>query len=380
MTTLEQTRERADRDEAGLCAFRRYIALHDTTWVTKHAKVDDFPLGAWLTETRHLDRCGRAPASLVAQLDAEFGDWRKNPRARFADGMTATRAWLIRHGTSSAPPEAVINGFPVGSWQVRQRTEQRAGRLPATQIAQIEAAFDDWVWPEPSGIRTFDEAVEIAADYTATQGHSDIPRRTVHQDFSLGEWAHKQRRLYARGALPASRIAALNRIRGWEWTNETARRRRAIAALRQYRNQHGPNRIPTRNAVVADFKLGSWCHSRRKEQLAGRLDETIAAELRTQFPVVWAWMTQPDADFRRTQILTAIGAYSAITGDPVIPADAEFDGHWIGSWCRDRRAEYLAGTLNPSTRELLAQSLPDVWKWMTRPRRNLAGSGDQLAA
>lgn len=133
---------------AGLAYLRTYVAAHGTSNARQRDVIDGFPIGTWVASRRAEYRAGHMPVEHVNQLEAEFPDWQWTLRTRvpFHVGVDHLHRYVAAHGTSSPPRDATIDGFPIGAWVAKRRTEYRQRRLPAERITQLEIEFFDWKW------------------------------------------------------------------------------------------------------------------------------------------------------------------------------------------------------------------------------------------
>ncbi|MFC9982899.1 helicase associated domain-containing protein [Gordonia sp. NPDC127522] len=134
--------------DAGLANLRRYAAAEGTSNARRHETIDGFPVGTWVASRRAEYRAGQMPPERVHQIEVEFPDWKWNLRARapFDVGLDHLHRYVAVHGSSSPPRHATIDGFPIGTWVAKRRTEYRRGRLPAERISQLETDFPNWEW------------------------------------------------------------------------------------------------------------------------------------------------------------------------------------------------------------------------------------------
>lgn len=133
---------------AGLNHLRRYVARHGTSNARRHDVIDGFPIGTWVASRRAEYRAGQMPPEHVQQLEAEFTDWQWTLRTRppFHVGLDHLHRYTDTHGTSSPPRHATIDGFPIGAWVAKRRTEYRQHRLAPDRITQLETEFPNWQW------------------------------------------------------------------------------------------------------------------------------------------------------------------------------------------------------------------------------------------
>nr|WP_302621785.1 helicase associated domain-containing protein [Gordonia sp. UCD-TK1] len=136
------------RYDEGIAHLHRYRAVHGTSSPRQRDVIDGFPIGTWVATRRAEYRSGQMPPGHAHQLEAEFPDWQWTLRARapFHVGLDHLHRYVATHGTSSPPRHATIDGFPIGAWAAKRRTEYRQHRLSPKRITQLEIEFPDWKW------------------------------------------------------------------------------------------------------------------------------------------------------------------------------------------------------------------------------------------
>src|SRR3546814_1703760 len=115
--------------------------------------------------------------------------------------------------------------------------------------------------------------------FVAREGHARVPTDHVEGGMKLGSWVVRHRGEYARGTVPADRVARLERLPGWVWDTREAFWDEHLAAVVEFAAAHGHARVPY-GYEVGGKSLGQWVvtqrHHRRNESLradrAARLD------------------------------------------------------------------------------------------------------------
>jgi hypothetical protein len=125
----------------------------------EHARVplghpeDSFALGGWVALQRNRYRAGRLDADRVRRLE-ELPGWVWNPhKAAWEKAYSRVEAFLTREGHALVGVQYVDDdGFKLGQWVSNQRTAYKAGRLPETRVARLEA-LPGWAWDAYQGDR-----------------------------------------------------------------------------------------------------------------------------------------------------------------------------------------------------------------------------------
>jgi superfamily II DNA or RNA helicase len=203
-----------DDSRKGMAMLGRYAAREGNVRVPARHKESGFPLGSWVSNRRQLRRRGLITAECQRELEA-FPGWTWDP---FEDdwraGMAALRSFAAHRGTARVPADHVEQGFALGAWVAKARTEQRRGHLALERMTAVEA-LTGWTWdPIEDDWQHHLDQVRL---FASVDGHCEIPRSYVADGFSLGVWVSNRRREYWRGTLGSERIGLLEEIPGWSW-------------------------------------------------------------------------------------------------------------------------------------------------------------------
>lgn len=201
--------------QRALRALTDYAERNGTTAIPAATVVSDIRLGEWVAAQRAGRQTGRLPAANAAALEA-VPSWRwRIEDIRWEQGVAALRAYIDEHGTSDAPPDAVIGGFRLGSWLRSCRAEYDEASLPHERIAVLES-FPGWRWSLFT--RRWEQGLAALRAYVATHGSASPPQNARFGGFPVGRWVHARRRQHASGALSRARCAELEALPGWHWT------------------------------------------------------------------------------------------------------------------------------------------------------------------
>ncbi|MFE5708504.1 helicase associated domain-containing protein [Rhodococcus koreensis] len=131
--------------------------------------------------------------------------------------------------------------------------------------------------------RSAASALELYSAFRQQHPHTAIPENYVTEcGFQLGRWQYRQRVARMLGTLPEERIHQLDSI-GFVWSEDDAplpavtrtdsKRRRMLAEIAAYREQHGNALVPA-NYVNADGdQVGQWLYRAVKKWRADALPE-----------------------------------------------------------------------------------------------------------
>ncbi len=203
----------------GVDHLRDYAAREGHTRVPHGYATDDgFLLRNWVANRRSERRAGTLPPAKVAELDALGMVW--DPlEARYQTGLDHLRDYTAAQGHAGvAGGHVTDDGFKLGVWVASRRRDRQAGTLPPAKVAELDALGMVW---DPLEAR-YQTGLDHLRDYTAAQGHANVPRGYVTDGgFALGTWVSHRRRDRRAGTLSTARIAELNAL-GMVWGSRAA--------------------------------------------------------------------------------------------------------------------------------------------------------------
>ena len=262
------------------------------------------------------------------------------------------------HGHLFVPTSfACDDGFRLGLWVARRRSEARRGELHSRYGVLNEVAGWDWEPCDPRLVAGF-ERLRV---YVEKYGSARVPLWYVCEDgFRLGVWV-RSRRAHPSGC--AWLNEALERMPCWRvsrrgvpprWRSDRVIDEELLRRLEEFRSRHG--RVPVARRYRCDdgFRLGEWlrsCLARgpgRHEMLRRGLAQDV-------------WPIRTSATFRNEAVAHLWG-YVREHGTASVGASYVcVDGFRLGSWVHRRRRRRGAD------RELdaVVESLPG-WTWEPR--------------
>lgn len=214
---------------------------------------------------------------------------------------------------------------------------------------------DDW-----------DRGASAVHRYVAVRGYAVISAEARVAGFDLGRWVVQCRREYWAGDLPATQQAVLTCLPGWSWGTPGRRRPPAtprppqrwtagLAAATGYVAAHGSLSAVQPDTVHDGFALGRWVVRCRLDFREG----TMPGERVTVLEVLPGWRWGP-LEVMWHEGLAVLRHHVDLHGH-AHPAQATvLDGFPVGSWVKECRHRYRAGTLRPDRAEVLS-SLPGWW-------------------
>ncbi|MFI6588366.1 Helicase associated domain protein [Embleya sp. NPDC050493] len=155
-----------------------------------------FPVGRWISEMRAEYAKGHLDRKQIQELDALGMVWSVHDQA-WEDGVAIAREYARRHGTLAAPSDAVVDGYPIGTWLANRRAQDRRGELSAGRSAALEALVEGEPWHPPHWPVAWQRHVTYAAEYLDEVGGEarldDVGLDVVHRGTAIGRWVARQR-------------------------------------------------------------------------------------------------------------------------------------------------------------------------------------------
>ena len=129
----------------------------------------------------------------------------------FQVGLVYLTAYAGTNGHRDVPLGYVTDdGFELGAWTARRRTQREAGTLTIENEATLDA-LDGWVWDAAEAL--FQAGMTHMRVYMGIHGNYRVPPRYVAPDgFGLGQWVARRRAAKKKGTLSAEHEAALNAL------------------------------------------------------------------------------------------------------------------------------------------------------------------------
>ena len=280
----------AERTAAPVTLWPDWLALL-SAFVTEHGRLPTqketyhgVKIGSWVGNQR-TNRSKLAPER-VAALEAAVPGWMWEAADTWPDQLALLVAFVAEHGRLPRAGGESYRGVKIGSWISTQRTNR--GKLPPERVAALEAV-PGWVWGERTAA-----PVTPWPDWLALLGafvteHGRLPRQSEsYQGVKIGSWINTQRT--NRGKMTPERVAALEAVPGWVWTERTAAPVTPwpdwLALLGAFVMEHG--RLPRAKESYRDAKIGNWIGTQRTNR--GKMTPERVAALEAVPGWMWAAM------------------------------------------------------------------------------------------
>ncbi|MFF3959755.1 Helicase associated domain protein [Streptomyces sp. NPDC001890] len=261
----------------GLMAARRFHSLHGHLVVPYHAKDGRFPVGVWISEQRRAHNAGRLTPVRIAALEQMGMVW-SHPDHSFNEGLSVASSYYAVHGHLSAPNEAAVDGYPIGTWLANRRREARLpagapGALADTRRKALEGVDPYWcpVWP-----LVWQRRYTLLRHHVVAGGSADLALGHSMAGEDIGLWCARQRsdwdslhpeqrRLLDELGMPLTADGAQVTTH----VTHTDKFARNLAAARAYAQREGHLNVPRKHVEITDgteIKLGFWIDNQRSRR------------------------------------------------------------------------------------------------------------------
>ncbi|QIS23726.1 DEAD/DEAH box helicase [Nocardia terpenica] len=243
------------------------------------------------------------------------------------EGFEHARRFHAEHDNLLVPRTYVMDdGFDLGSWIARQRSEKARDMLPQDRIDQLTAI--DMVWSITE--LEYQEMLAAAREYKRRNGH--LQPSKSGDDQKLHGWLRWQRRQHARGNLPPEKLAALTELGVRLDHDPDGPWREGLTHAREFREQHDHLNVPTGYRSPDGYPLGKWAETQMSYYRKGILAPDRVEELKS-VGMVW------DKTLARWELgLTAARNFHALHGHLDVPSRfTTSSGYPLGAWIRRQR-------------------------------------------
>src|SRR5205823_3571650 len=170
-------------------------------------------------------------------------------------------------------------------------------------------------------------------NYKNVYGNTSVPYDWLHNP-SLGSWVKRLRQHRKKGLINAERLRCLDAI-GFQWTNRLDHSESMLAALKEFKREHGHCDVPQR--WRENPKLARWVANQRSRKR--RLSEDLVRQLDE---IGFIWQAQ---EVQWQEMFGAMSQYRRIHGNCNVPSKWR-DNPQLGKWATHQREFQKTGTLS----------------------------------
>ena len=312
---------------------------------------DSRRLQAWINKQRHSHQAGELSQERKSKLELIPGwSWDKKDNQSWQDSVSYLREYVAKHG--KIPTGSTVDGdFRLGGWVKGRRTDYNAGRLSKERIRELES-IHGWTW-NPFGDawnQTFKRLATIAA-----KSPSGLPK--TFPDRYLSGWITSQRKLYAAKELTKEKIAKLEKLKGWQWSNEEIKNDQWMemySHLKRFAKENGHARVRDKSKFDG-IKLGTWVAVQRRRHA----DKTIGKHQIALLEKLKKWSWDPIEDDWKESHQEFIAFVNKNNGKrPRVHIPEEYE---LAQWVGVQRSAFKAKRMAPERIRKLNQT--KHWSW-----------------
>ena len=244
--------------EAAFDALKKFNQENGHCRVPQGEIINSIDLSKW--SGRQRSQRSKLRAQQVKRLDSLGFSW--DPLTdEWEAAFDALKKFNRENGHCRIPYGAVIDGFNLSSWTMRQR--RRKARLLPDQVKRLDSLGFTW---DPFS-EQWEASFAVLKKYRKLKGHCRIPIDCVFNGLNLGTWANNQRQNKSR--LAKDRINLLDSL-GFSWDPLAEQWEENYNALLKFQSQSG-NCYVVQGTVFEGLNLGSWVNSQRIKRRKGLL-------------------------------------------------------------------------------------------------------------
>ena len=206
---------------------------------------------------------------------------------RFDNNLAALKEFKAREGHTNVPRDTIESGIALGKWVSAVQQAKRSGKMSDERVSSLESAGMAWT----SDISSFQQGVKLLSVFSASQGHSDVPKHFVVDGVRLFAWLHQQTRRAREGSLSdaerdalvaagvdAARLDTRENLRDGVWGE-------ALAALHRFAAREDHSNVPRSHAEPAPMtggapvQLGAWLVTQQVQAARGELSDARRSAL-----------------------------------------------------------------------------------------------------
>lgn len=199
----------ADYWEEGLTYLKKFKGREGHCRVPQGHMESGYNLGNWVRTQRNARDRSNLDHKRISSLESLGFSW--DPfKDQWEKGFSALEKFLASEGHCRVPQQHLQDGIKLGWWIVEQRKSRKLGKLDQDRIQRLNALGFSW---DPQSEK-WDKAFEILKEFHEREGHTQVPLNLTYNDFGLGAWVNRQRKL--KKELTNERIKRLNCL-GFIW-------------------------------------------------------------------------------------------------------------------------------------------------------------------
>jgi hypothetical protein len=288
--------------------------------------------------------------------------------ARVVEGSTSSWEFafglLTRYaeerGTASMQHDAVIDGFPLGTWCMNQRAQCRLGKLSADRVSRLES-LPGWAWDVLDA--AWERYYELLKIFVERERTSWVPRNHVEEGESLGRWVRRQRQIYkgiVAGNLTKDQRDRLVALPGWAWDLNSEKWERGFRTLGLFYEREGHIRVP-KGHVESGVNLTAWVDRQQIHYRLGRLQRQGNHVARLEGVPDWKWWEAVPDRWERNY--DALVKFQKREGHVQVPTGHVEGGVTLWRWVGNQQTTYASGKMARYPDRIKRLEAVPGWRW-----------------
>lgn len=336
----------------------RYEKQFGTVNADRYYKTPEgYPIGKWQEKIRKSYREGKLPIDRIQWLEVIRFNWKRNKTEYddFEKGFDETFIYQNRFGDSNAHRNyTTLEGFPLGTWQYKQRELYKKGGLDAEKIKRLKSLGFKWrlsYSPAEAFAKGFVETMKYKEEFGNPNALVSYKTR---DSYPLGEWQAHQRKAFNKGKLDKEKIRLLEEI-GFLWkrvTKDEASFEKGLQETMQYREQFGNPNAPVSYRTSEGYPLGKWQTHQRS---AFNNDKLSDYKIKTLNAIGFEWKKTSKEEEAFEKGYQETLKYKEQFGSPNAPAKYKTQENYsLGQWQAYQRKAFSKGKLDKEKVQRLA--------------------------
>ena len=204
----------SDGWEDGFARLLQYVEQNSHSRVPQSYKADGYLLGRWVHFQRRKYAKGVLDAERQRRLE-ELPGWTWVPVVEeWEEGCKRLTLYVEQNGHARVPLSHVLDGYKLGRWVAKKRSQYANGVLDAERQRRLEE-LPGWTWNPHAN--NWEEGFTRLEQYVGLNGHARVPQSYKTDSYKLGLWVTRQRGQHTKGLLDAERQRRLEEVPGWTW-------------------------------------------------------------------------------------------------------------------------------------------------------------------
>ena len=324
------------------CATKEYAEKFDLSRIRVNEEFNGCNIFSWIRTQRSLYKRKKLTDAVIDKINLIKG-WSWSP---------LDETWEIIFNDFCAH----LNNLSVSTenkknkllrWAQTQRNNYKLGILTSEKQQMLES-LPGWSW----------NPLEDQWEESFVSVRESLSKGIPIKDNELRAWIGVQRNRYKKGIIDPKRLAKLNSIKGWVWSEDADQWKKTYEALKEYISANNISKVRP-GEKFKGLNLNTWIKQQRTEYKNKRLENEQILALES-LPN-WTWKPLNDQWQNSFNLLEKWFSEYQIKN---IPYDTIYQDFKLGQWVGGQRKAYKNNSLSKEKIEKL-ESL-NFWNWSAK--------------